>query len=202
MAGDGAEHQVSPTDPGQIGAISAMLARAFFDDPVSCYVFPDADRRRRGLPRFFEIQLRTSYIDAGHVYTASGGAAAALWKPPGPVTQGLAGALRLLPVAPAVGARLPATLRLLAAIEKRHPREPHWYLGVLGTEPDRQGRGLGSAVLRPVLERCDAEGVPAYLESSKETNVPFYRRHGFEVTGEVHAPGGGPTLWLMWRPPR
>jgi GNAT superfamily N-acetyltransferase len=90
----------------------------------------------------------------------------------------------------------------LAAVEHVHPTPPHYYLAVLGTRPDRQGMGIGSSLLRPVLDRCDAEGVGAYLESSKERNVPFYRRHGFEVTTALRLPGGGPTVWPMWRSPR
>jgi ribosomal protein S18 acetylase RimI-like enzyme len=72
---------------------------------------------------------------------------------------------------------------------------------VLGTAPEHQGKGLGSAMMAPVLHRCDDEGLPAYLESSKESNIAFYRRHGFEVVGEVVVPDG-PTLWPMWREPR
>ena len=75
-------------------------------------------------------------------------------------------------------------------VESRHPSLPHYYLGGLGTDPQWQGRGLGSAVLGPVLEICDRDGVPAYLESSKETNIGFYGRHGFEVTDEVSVPDG------------
>ena len=86
-------------------------------------------------------------------------------------------------------------------MEKKHPREPHWYLAVLGTDPQHQGKGHGSAVLEPVLDRCDLEGVPAYLESSKEANVPFYERHGFQVT-DTHDFPKGPRIWLMWRDPR
>ena len=67
----------------------------------------------------------------------------------------------------------------------------------MGNVPDST-----TAVLSPSVARCDAAGEPAYLESSKERNVPFYERHGFKVTREVTISGGGPTLWLMWRDPR
>src|SRR4029078_5686236 len=86
-------------------------------------------------------------------------------------------------------------------VERRHPPEPHLYLAVLGTDPPAQGRGIGTAVLRPGLDLCDREGLPAYLESSKESNVGFYARFGFRVIAEVRMPGEGPTVWLMWRNP-
>jgi GNAT superfamily N-acetyltransferase len=87
------------------------------------------------------------------------------------------------------------------AIHEHHPAEPHWYLNVLSTVPDRQGEGLGAAIIQPVLERCDAGGVRAYLESSNPRNLPFYRRHGFVDAGEIHLEGG-PSMTKMWREPR
>ena len=78
-------------------------------------------------------------------------------------------------------------------------RAPHYYLAALGTDPPHQGKGVGSALIEPVLARADREGIPAYLESSKETNVPFYRKHGFEVVQELAVPNG-PRVWAMLRP--
>ena len=73
---------------------------------------------------------------------------------------------------------------------------------MLGTEPASQGKGIGSALMQPILDRCDSEGLPAYLESSKDTNIPFYSRHGFEVTGEIKIGKDGPMVWPMWRTPK
>jgi ribosomal protein S18 acetylase RimI-like enzyme len=87
-------------------------------------------------------------------------------------------------------------------MEKIHPSEPHWYLALLGTHPDHQGQGLGTAVVAPGIAAADAEGVGCYLESSKEANVPYYERLGFEVIGTYDVDrGSGPRLWLMWRDP-
>ena len=102
---------------------------------------------------------------------------------------------RLLRRAPLVGYGL-------LGVEKAHPpAPPHWYLATLGTEPAAQGRGLGTAVLTPVLEQCDRDGVAAYLECSKERNVDYYARFGFRATGELRLPRG-PRVWPMWRDPR
>jgi predicted N-acetyltransferase YhbS len=94
------------------------------------------------------------------------------------------------------------SMAVLSRIERVHPTEPHWYLAVLGTDPAHQGKGIGGALQRVVLDRCDREGVPAYLESSKESNVPYYERFGWRVTSELTLPKGGPTLYLMWREPQ
>jgi GNAT superfamily N-acetyltransferase len=188
-----------------IDALSTVLARAFDDDPLSLYLFGRSGRRRRGLTRFFALQLRHIYLGRGEVWTTADRAGAALWAPPTMPRPGLMDLARILPVLPYLsiwGRKTPDVVRLLAAYERARPRQTHWYLGTLGTDPDRQGRGVGSALLAAVLDRLDADGVPAYLESSKERNLAFYARHGFEVTGQILTPNGGPTLWLMWREPR
>ncbi len=108
-----------------------------------------------------------------------------------------------MPTAPfLVSARTVRALRLLFEVDSLHPKEPHWYLATLGTAPERQGQGVGAALLQPVLDRADEDGMPAYLESSKERNVPFYARFGFEVVEELHSKASGPPMWRMWREPR
>jgi ribosomal protein S18 acetylase RimI-like enzyme len=93
--------------------------------------------------------------------------------------------------------RLACALELMAEV---HPEEPHAYLFLLATRPQWQSRGLGAALLRDVLGRCDRDGVPAYLEATSEGSRRLYERHGFEVTGEIRLPDG-PSLWPMWRSP-
>ncbi len=150
----------------------------------------------------FGTLLRTR-LGNGCVDVADAGEAAALWAPPGHWKASFAETLRASPgYLRGFGLRVLANLRVLSAIQAAHPSAPHWYLEVLGTDPAHQGKGLGAAVLQPGLDRCDVEGLGAYLESSKEANVPFYARFGFEVTGEIVTPKGGPKVWLMWREAR
>lgn len=180
-----------------------MLVRAFDDDPVANFMFAGEARRRRGLHSFFVSQLRRQYLPHHHVYTTEGLDGAAVWGPPERRRQGLRELVQLLPTAPfLVSPRMHRALSLLFEIDSRHPKEPHWYLATLGTEPARQGRGIGSALLGTVLERADTDAMPAYLESSKERNLPLYARFGFEVVEEYRSGGGGPPIWRMWREPR
>ncbi|HEY1739848.1 MAG TPA: GNAT family N-acetyltransferase [Acidimicrobiia bacterium] len=184
-----------------IDALATTLALAFDDDPLTTWLFPDAAARRRKLPAFFRALLRAS-LPFGEVYTASDAHAAAIWNPPGTFPMGWYKDAKLgVTTARLVGLRLSSIAGGLLYFQSHHPKERHWYLQMLGTQPDWQGKGVGSAIIAPVLERCDRTGERVYLESSKEQNIPFYARHGFEVTDEVHIPRG-PTVWAMWREPR
>jgi GNAT superfamily N-acetyltransferase len=102
----------------------------------------------------------------------------------------------------AFGIRIDRALRTIPIVEKAHPAAPHFHLAVLGTDPDHQGKGLGAAVIAPMLERCDREGVPAYLESSNPRNIPFYARHGFVESDPIPLIDGCPPVTPMWREPR
>jgi GNAT superfamily N-acetyltransferase len=186
----------------EVHSLSQVLARAFFDDPVMEWLFPREGRRLARTRRFFGIRLR-QLLEQEEVYTTGDGAGAALWSVPGRWRVTPRETLELaVPMLLALGTRLPRSLRGLERIESEHPEKPeHWYLAVLGTDASRQGEGIGSALLAPVLEGCDRDGVPAYLESSKERNIDFYARHGFRVTGELRMPKG-PPVWPMWRDPR
>ncbi|MFE2851158.1 GNAT family N-acetyltransferase [Streptomyces lavendulae] len=187
------------------GAVAALLARAFADDAVMNWMFPDPGSRDRRTARFFELIQRQQRPRAGAVRVAATGGgqllAAALWSGPG---HGQPGAVRELATVPryayVFGVRgLSRAAGVQGALQEAHPDAPHWYLPTLGTDPAFQGTGVGSALVREQLARCDRLGQPAYLESSMASNIPFYEGLGFRVTGEIRLPGGGPEVWPMWR---
>jgi GNAT superfamily N-acetyltransferase len=180
------------------------LTAAFADDPVFAHVLPDTPDRLDRMERFFSL-LAPVHLSGGHVYVTEGVEGGALWDRPGhwripPATQ-----LRLaVPMLRIHGRHSFQHLADFYRLEKVHAQQPpdHWYLAILGTDPAHQGRGIGSAVLQPVLDRADADGVGAYLESSKESNIAYYRRFGFEVVCEHPFHVGGPSVWPMWRDPQ
>jgi ribosomal protein S18 acetylase RimI-like enzyme len=182
-------------------AVVETLTAAFFDDPVMSWWVLDPARRSEILRAFFEIIVDVNHPHDELYTTSTVPAAAAVWVPTGCQPSGQ-DAERL--VARCVDAAEETSERLLAAFElmnQHHPQQPHAYLFLLGTRPQWQSRGLGSALLREVLERCDRDATPAYLEASSEGSKQLYLRHGFEVTGEIPLPDG-PSFWPMWREPR
>ncbi len=180
--------------------ISLVLARAFRDDPVHRWILPTELDWSLFSDAFFAMVARDTFRH-GSVYTTDGYDGAALWVPPYPQPATLGGRLGMaLRWYLALGRRATSIGVELGRIERAHPPLPHWYLAVLGTDPRRQGRGVGSSLLAPILERCDADRTPAYLESSKEENVPFYERHGFRVLDELVF-RDGPSVWRMQRDP-
>jgi ribosomal protein S18 acetylase RimI-like enzyme len=194
--------QVVDATPSQDAELAVSLARAFADDPLMTWLIPAADRREPATTRFFRQELSHARR-SGLVLTTTDGGAAALWLPPRRWKMTPGEMVRAAPASlSAFGPRgVVRALRVLGAMEAVHPAEPHWYLSVIGSEPAHRGTGAGGALVRAVTDRCDAEGLPAYLESSKESNLGFYRRFGFEVSGEIPTPGGGPMQWSMWREP-
>jgi ribosomal protein S18 acetylase RimI-like enzyme len=196
-------HAMRRAREAELPALSKMLARAFMDDPVACWSCPPQRLRTRVLERFQGARLR-QLLGYEEIWTNDDLSCAALWAPPKRWRTTLKEDLEIARsvVHPRLLGRLGLVTMGLMGMERQHPHDPpHWYLAVLGTDPPAQGQGLGSAVLGPVLEQCDSDGVAAYLESSKERNIAFYARHGFRVTREIKLPRG-PLMWAMWRDPR
>ena len=174
-----------------------ILADAFSDDPVMNWSCNNPD----SLHPFFEITLEP-FTSHGLTYLAPGDSGAAAWLGPGEKLQwsfSLSNVKKVMQLGGFKGVY--RMLRSGMTTEKHHPEAPHYYLFAIGATSQHRGKGIGSALIRHVLKRCDQEGMPAYLENSKEENLPFYQGHGFEVMKKVHFAKNAPPVWLMWREP-
>ena len=184
--------------------IAQIAAAGFYDDPVMSWLFPDGDVRLDRLRILFGGLARDMLPDRGIVHL-TGDACVALWRDPS-FEHGRSAADRVQEAAdegpsPFATDEMERLGVLGATMTANHPHEPHWYLNVVSTVPANQGQGLGTAVLQPVLARCDADGSRAYLESTNPRNHTLYHRHGFVDAGEIRVEGG-PSLTAMWRDPR
>jgi GNAT superfamily N-acetyltransferase len=183
-----------------VGRLKEVLAEAFYEDPVLGWLIPDARRRKARLRRFFAVELRHVSLPRGQVWTTA--------EQTGVAMTLLPGSWRVPPHATLLegrcfGTRLGSAARLGFAMERHHAhqvRQPHYYIRDVGVLPEMQGLGLGRALMGPTLERCDRQGVPAYLEASSERSAALYERLGFRLLHEVQV-GDSPPLWLMLRPP-
>ena len=200
--------RIERLESGGEGPVGGLLARAFAADPLFEWIEPDPAARHAFLVRFMTALTRRSLLYAEVWRTAPELAGVSLWK--GPDLRGLSpaqlaatGLDRLAEaLSPAAVARFEALFDPVEAALEADVPERRWYLGVLGVAPELQGRGLGSRLMRPVLERADRDGLPVTLETGQPRNLPIYRRHGFEVRRELPPPEpGGPPVWTMRRMP-
>jgi ribosomal protein S18 acetylase RimI-like enzyme len=191
-------YELKRATAADIRSLASVLADAFYDDPIFCWLMPDDAKRLEQLRRFYAIELRQVALKRDHVWTSTELIGAAIVTPPG--AWGLS-RRAMLAQAALFGKNLPDAARLLAAVAARHPSEPHYYFPHIGVAPVAQGQGLGTSLMLLSLERCDMEGVPAYLEASSERNAALYERLGFEIICEMRA-SGSPLLRLMLRAPQ
>lgn len=182
-------------------ALGETLARAFHDDPMMLHFLPKAEGRHAKLARVFKLLFKLGRAH-GACYVTSHYESATLWRPPEewhvPFWQYITNGPELLGI---FGGNALNVMNTMDMVEKQHPKKPHWYLQVIGTDPAKQGKGFASLIMRDRLQAIDEAHMPAYLESSKASNIPIYRNFGFEVKGEIKVPNG-PTLWPMWREAR
>jgi GNAT superfamily N-acetyltransferase len=182
--------------------MAEVLAASFEQDPAFVHLLPlDVPRRRQRLERFFAMELPRSLAEGG-AWTTTDGAGAAVWYPPGRWKPSAWQTLRQVPgILLALGRHARLGSQIVATLQDHHPSRTHWYLLYVGVDLDRQGQGIGSSLLQPVLALCDQQGLPAYLEATNERNRRLYLRHGFVDQQALPLPAGGPPLRPMWREP-
>lgn len=192
--------KVRKAAPDDLPQISTALSRAFFDDPLFAWALPDDQRRQRLLPEFFALFTR-AFLRHHQSYTSTGDVvAAALWAPPGGVPVSGEDAEELgRRIEALAGPDAPRFLGVNKLFDDHHPHGSYWYLQFLGVAPAWRGQGIGSALMAPVLARCDREGARAYLDATSERNKRLYERHGFQAEDPLAS--GRPPVWPMWRQP-
>ena len=176
----------------------ATIVAAFIADPPARFAWPSAHDYLETMPLATRA-FAGSCFQHGTAYVSADFRGAALWLPPGvePESEPLEKMFRDT----AKPGHLDDLLATFEQMAQSHPDEPHWYLPQIGVDPAAQGMGIGAALMRHALARCDEDQVLAYLEASKPDNIPFYQRHGFEVTGEIQV-GAAPPVTPMVRKPR
>ncbi len=178
-------------------AVASILA-AFITDPVARFAWPSPHDYLRSMP-WATREFGGGSFEHGTAYVSADFCGAALWLPPGvhPDDEALKKVFRDT----AKPEHLDDLLETFEKMDQSHPEEPHWYLPLIGVEPNSQGNGLGGALMRYALARCDQERALAHLESSNPRNVSLYERHGFEIVGEIQV-GACPPVTPMLRRPR
>jgi ribosomal protein S18 acetylase RimI-like enzyme len=188
-----------------LDSATTALTRAFADEPMFRWVIPDPQHRARSLRVMNRGPLQYA-IRYGHAMQSHRGLAVAAWLPPRcALTAFRTISCGILGVPFRVGfhafRRFRHANEVLAKIHRKHVPEPHWYLMVVGVDPELQGRGLGTALVKDGLARADRENVPCYLETAEERNLAFYERLGFVVVEATALATGGPRAWAMRRNP-
>jgi ribosomal protein S18 acetylase RimI-like enzyme len=191
---------------GSIDRAAVTLERAFSPDPLFMWVFPDPATRPAALQRFLRVPLEYG-LRYGRVTISHEAKAACVWLPPGPgvtiprmIRSGMLGVPFRTGFGPFV--KFMTANETMDKIHKARVPEPHWYLMVVGVDPELQGQGAGSAIVREGLALADHGSKPCYLETSEHRNLTFYERLGFVVLEEATLGKGGPKAWAMRRPAR
>ena len=194
-----------PMEPTQTDGLASVLSRAHYDAPQFRYMIPDERARLRLLPALFSIAIRACQVH-GEVQTTHKAAGGALWI--GPRAQLTIGHLMRTEF-PSLRfqwewASLRRCINVGLQLDKVHERlirGPHWRLLALALEPTKPKENAGK-LLEPVHSRADSDGLPCYVETFNESDLAFYKRHGFRIGGGGNIPRGGPDFWAMIRAPQ
>lgn len=189
----------------QVKPAAEVLAKAFHNDPLLAYFYPDVAIRKRRAPHAYRLLLAYG-IRYGEAYATSAGLEGiALWIPSQKVDMSVGRAIRsgAFPMVFSLGREAVLRMRYFGeysgAVHKRHLSVPHWYLQIIGVEPRLQGQGYASRLMRFMLAGLEGNGMPCYLETQNEKNVPIYQHYGFDVAEEFRVPGTEFYNWAMIR---
>jgi GNAT superfamily N-acetyltransferase len=198
---------IEPLTRARVDEAAATLARAFYDSPLFGYVFPKGTARLRITEAMFKGILHDA-MPFGSVLMATdrdGIAGAVAWYPPEgypvPRRRQAMKYIRLPVLLRHAPRRAGVAMRYLSGSEAVHPKEHHWYLALLGVDPRHQGEGIGARLVDRTLDALDEQGLSAYLETDKESNLAWYARRRFELRETLHPVEGAPPVWTMWRNP-
>jgi GNAT superfamily N-acetyltransferase len=192
-----ADLTVAVVRPDDEQRVLDTLTCAFATDPACRWLYPDERQYRRNFPAF-AMAFGGGAILEGSALLSRERDGVALWLPPGSAPDD--DALVRLIERSVPDHRRDDVFALFAEMDRQHPLDPHWYLPLIGVVPARQGLGIGAALLRPVLEACDADRLPAYLEATSPKSVPLYQRHGFEPVGEIRVCDCPPIVPMLRSP--
>lgn len=186
---------INLAEPEDRSRMVAALVTAFAGDPFIRWLFPDAEQYLRAFPLVLRYFAGAAF-ENNSAFRSDDFSGAALWLPPGtsPDEEGLGEVLENH----VESAKQEQVFAVMEQVGAGHPEESHWYLPAMGVDPKAQGRGCGTALIRGSLAECDQSCQLAYLESTNPSNVPFYRRAGFDIVGEIQI-GGSPVLTRMLR---
>ena len=177
----------------------AVIVSAFIADPPARFAWPSPYDYLENMPLATRA-FAGSCFEHETAYVSADLCGVALWLPPGVEPE--SASVEKMFRETAKPEHLDDLLATFERMEQSHPREPHWYLPQIGVDPQAQGKGIGEALMRHALERCDKERTLAYLEASKPANIPFYERHGFEVVAQIKVGAGPPVTPMVRRPLR
>ena len=192
-------------EKSQLRPAAEMVARAFQDNPLSVYFFPDASERKDKLPYLFQFMITYGLLYGEAYATSPNLEGVAVWLPSKKVRMtrrgdiGSEGLSRLFKVERETAAKWKSFDDYVASLHKRHVPFRHWYLQLLGVDPAYQGKGYSGALLKAMFTRIDKEHLPCFLEADEEGNVSLYQHYGFEVVEEGVVPGSEVTIWAMLR---
>ncbi len=174
-----------------------VMTLAFSTNPIARWMYPNSQQYLQYFSNFVRL-FGGKAFEMGSAYYIGNFVAASLWLPPNihPDEKGLFSLFETT-----VSEEIKDDLfSVFEEMGNYRPKEPHWYLPMMGTDPTKQSKGYGSALLRHALEWCDRDIKTAYLESSNPQNIPLYQRFGFELIGKIQI-GSSPTIFPMMREP-